>query len=88
MMLRRRKKQEWSGEYDTYVEHDGTEFDVKVHWEASPAEPDVNWPGSFEVTSVWYEDEGDIIDDLSAAELADLTERMQELAFPDPDEEY
>ena len=40
-------------DYITYVEVCGVEFnDAHVWVDSSPAEPDVNWHGSFEITGV------------------------------------
>ena len=88
MRYRKPKFQYGDGEAKTWCTVDEVEFDVLVTWESSPEEKDVNWPGSFEITGVYLEDQGCILDKLSNEELDDLTMRMQEIAFPDDDGEY
>jgi hypothetical protein len=77
-----------SGETDTYCEINGVECDVKVTWESSPEEKDVNWSGSFEVNGVWFEDQGNLINKMTTDELESLEQRMLEENYPDPDDQY
>ena len=73
---------------NTYTELDGEEVYVKVYFDSSPAEPDVGWPGGFELECVELLDGTEIIEKLEPAELESLSMRVQEMAFPDPYEEY
>ena len=66
-----------NGEVDTFVDMDNEEREVIAYWESSPAEPDVNWGGDFEVTQVKAQGI-DITDLLSDDELQQLTYRVQE----------
>jgi hypothetical protein len=60
----------------TYVEVDGVEHDpVEVYVDASPAEPDVNWGGSFDVTGVDYKGV-DVMPKMTDEEIESLTERL------------
>jgi hypothetical protein len=60
----------------TYVEIDGVEHDpAEVYVDASPAEPDVNWGGSFDVTSVTSKGR-DLMESMTDAEIESLTERL------------
>jgi hypothetical protein len=60
----------------TYCEIDGVEHDpVEVYVDASPAEPDVNWGGSFDVTSVTAKGR-DLMESMTDAEIESLTERL------------
>ena len=61
----------------TYVELDGEELDVEVNYDASPAEPDVNWPGGLDIESVIYQGK-DIFGRLTAEEVDNLLERTSE----------
>jgi len=73
----------------TYVEVDGVEFDgVHVHVDQSPAEPDVNWPGGFDVYSIMHDGE-EIYSLVSDEEINSLEERLyQELCDAAQDERY
>jgi len=73
------QKQNRAGRVKTYVELDGEELDVVVHWESTPPEPDVNWPGSFDVTSVRCEVRGEVLDSLLDEEFDSLRDRVMEL---------
>ena len=61
----------------TYVELDGEELDVEVNYDASPAEPDVNWPGGLDIESVIYQGK-DIFGKLTKEEVDNLLERTSE----------
>ena len=86
-----------SGKLDTYVEVDGFEYrNVTVYYDESPAEPDVNWAGGFEITSIMYQEQ-DLLSSLPPGELALFSERVQEEVYqyedddggwepPEPDE--
>ena len=56
----------------------GEEHDVMVEYTVSPPEPDVNWPGDIEVNAVWCEECGNMVDEMTNAELAELIERLTE----------
>jgi hypothetical protein len=63
----------------TYCEIDGVEHDpVEVYVDASPAEPDVNWGGSFDVTSVMVKgpNHRDLMPEMTDEEIESLTERL------------
>ena len=63
---------------ETYVEVCGEELDpCRVYFDASPAEPDVNWPGGLEIESIEYEGK-DITSQVEGAELDSLAERIEE----------
>ena len=65
-------------DYITYVEVCGVEFnDAHVWVDSSPAEPDVNWPGSFEITGVERNGE-DIMGLMTDAEIESMTQRLYE----------
>ena len=72
MFLRKPRKQDNSGKFHTTVEIDGFEHDVAVFWESSPPEPDVNWPGGLEITAVFHEDNGCLMDELSDEQITAL----------------
>ena len=62
---------------DTYCVCDGEDLDhVNVWVDSSPAEPDVNWHGSFEVTAVELLDGTSIIGRMTTREIEDLEERL------------
>ena len=66
-------------EWDTYAEIQGVEFDsVTVMYNTSPAEPDVNWGGSCDVTGVYLEDQGDVMGSMTNDELDQLELRVDE----------
>ena len=77
---------------DTYCEVDEQELDVRVEYDSSPPEPNVNWGGDFEIVGVfpiWYgkASKAHMQDVMSDAELAWLVEHVQELldGMNDPD---
>ena len=78
-MKPRMTKQKFGSDYmDTYVEVCGVEFDpCRVYFDASPAEPDVNYPGGLEIVSIEYEGK-DITAQVEGAELDSLAERIEE----------
>ena len=60
----------------TYVEVGGEELEpVQVWYDSSPPEPDVNWPGGFEVECVEHQGK-DITGNISDAELESLRIRV------------
>ncbi len=73
----RLRKRDTSGKLDTWALIGGHEQDVCVFWESSPPEPDVGWAGGLVLDGVYFEDEGDVSDDMSDAEMADLFERVE-----------
>ena len=63
---------------ETFATIDGVDYNtVEVYWEATPAEPDVNWPGSFEVNSVTVCGK-EMVNCMTGDELDDLTKRLYE----------
>ena len=65
-------------DYITYVEICGVEFnDAHVWVDSSPAEEDVNWHGSFEITAVERNGE-DIMPLLTDEEIESMTQRLYE----------
>ena len=84
-MRPRIKKQKLGSDYmDTYVavvptkQNPFDELDpVRVYFNSSPAEPDVNWPGGLEIESIEYEGK-DITAQVEGAELDSLAERIEE----------
>ena len=83
-----RPKQQWSGEVGTFGEVQGTEMDLCVYYEASPAEPDVNWPGDFQLISAINDAGVNMIDLMTEYELEQLSLRVETQAFTDPFEEH
>ena len=72
---------------NTYCTVAGFDYDdVTVVWELERAEPDVNWPGGITVYSVCLQGDHDVLDDMTAAEVSDLEQRLLEDAYPDPDD--
>jgi hypothetical protein len=70
----------------TYVEIDGVEHDpVEVYVDASPAEPDVNWGGSFDVYSVMSKGD-EQMHRLTDSEIDSLTERLYQNACDDAED--
>ena len=49
-----------------------------VEFFVQPPEPDVNEPGGIELECIWYEDEGNIIDEASEKELATIAQELIE----------
>ena len=62
---------------DTYLELEGVENEVRVHYESSPDEPDVGYAGGVEINSVilrgW-----DVLGLMNEAERDDLYQRVFE----------
>ena len=71
-------------EYNTTAVIGGVEHDVLVHYAVGPPEPDVGWAGELEIHAVWFEDEGDIQEQMSPEELEALIEQLPG-DEPDPD---
>lgn len=63
---------------DTYCEIDGVEQQVLVEVDYQPAEPDVNVAEGIEVVSVWFEDQGCQLGNMSESEIKELEERLWE----------
>lgn len=62
----------------TTIEIDDVELDpVKVYYESSPPEPDVNWAGGLEILSVIYQDE-DVMPKMSEKEIDALHDRLSD----------
>jgi hypothetical protein len=62
----------------TYAVVDDREYDnVKVHFDASPAEPDVGWPGGFELECAMHNGHN-LMEDMTDREIDDLSMRVQE----------
>ena len=62
----------------TYVEVDGEELNqCRVYYDASPAEPDVNWPGGLDIECVEYRTE-DVTSKVSSEEMDSLLMRTEE----------
>ena len=75
-------------QWDTYAEIDGVEQDsVTVFYNTSPAEREVNWGGSCDVTGVYFEDEGCMMEAMSDEEIETLEQRVleHENSINDPD---
>lgn len=62
---------------DTYLELDGVENDVRVHYESSPDEPDVGYVGGVEIISVMLKG-WDVLGLMNEAERDDLYQRVFE----------
>ena len=65
-------------EWNTYCEVEGYEQDVCVHYDTSPAEPDVGSAGGLDITAVVFEAEGCVMSRLSDDELEQLELRVNE----------
>ena len=63
---------------DTWCECKGAEHDVLVEYDAWPAEYDTNTAAGMEVTAVWFENQGCILDQMTEKEVASLEERVIE----------
>ena len=73
----------------TFVEIGEVEYDgCRVDFDSSPPEPDVNFGGDLEITSVEFKGK-DLLDKMSKAELDNLLERTDEyLCSYHTDERY
>jgi len=60
-------------QFDTYVDIDGHEYEVRCDYEYEP--PEYNWGAQIQICAAWVEDQGCVLDDLSDAELAQLEMR-------------
>ena len=65
-------------QWDTYCEIGGHEQDVCVHYDTSPAEPDVGWAGGLDITGVYLEGQGDQIPNMSEDEIDQLELRVND----------
>jgi len=81
-----RKRHDWTKPFDTTIEIDGCEMDVAVFYHYQPEEPDVNVGASVEIESVVYEDQGDISDQMTDRQIADLAEHILTRQFDDRDD--
>lgn len=81
-----RKRHDWTKPFDTTIEIDGCEMDVAVFYHYQPEEPDVNVGASVEIESVVYEDQGDISDQMTDRQIADLAEHILTSQFDDRDD--
>jgi hypothetical protein len=66
----------------TFCDLNGEELDVLVYFDASGPEPDVNWPGDFEITTVMA-GMRDITDLITPAEMEQLEMRVKEDFYAD-----
>ena len=64
-------------DWDTYLELDGVENNVRVHYESSPDEPDVGYTGGVEIISVMLNG-WDVMGLMSEEDIALLHERAWE----------
>ena len=62
---------------DTYLELEGVENDVRVHYESSPDEPENNFYGGVEIISVMLKG-WDVLGLMNEAERDDLYQRVTE----------
>ena len=65
-------------QWDTFCEIQGVEHDVCVHYETSPAEPDVGWAGGLDINGVYLEDQGCQISNMTDDEYEQLLMRVNE----------
>lgn len=65
------------------VEHDN----VQVHFDSSPPEPDVNWPGGFELECAMLNGH-DLMEDMTDEEIEQLSMRVQEELSSQIEDEY
>ena len=73
-------------QFITYVEVDEEELDgVEVNCDTSPAEPDVNWGGSFEILSCIHKGT-DVMPRMTDAEIESVTERLYQQACNDAED--
>ena len=77
MRLRNLRKRD-ATEFETCVEVDEVEFEVTVHYETQPPEPDVNVAGGTEINSVITQAGEDITDKLSEGQLESLAMDIDE----------
>jgi hypothetical protein len=82
-----RHKMPGSQKWDTWVEVDGVELDVAVFFDSSPAEPDVNWGGDLDITAVYFQDEGCMLEAMSEDETEALYTRVEEQFFGEEEEQ-
>jgi len=64
--------------WQTYAEIQGVEHDVCVHYNTSPAEPDVDWGGDLNIQWVILEDQGCQISNMTDDEFDQLEMRVNE----------
>lgn len=65
-------------EMDSFVSIGDIEYEpVRVFFDTSEPEPDVNWHGDFNINSVMYKDQ-ELIGRISKDELVNLEERLTE----------
>ncbi len=64
-------------QFDTsYEDAEGYEHDIRVLYEYSPAE--YNWPATKDIVGAYYEDAGDILDDIPDAAQKRLQDEARE----------
>ena len=80
--MRNHKKFQSSGKYQPCIDSP-----INISWEATPPEPDVNWPGSLEITSVLF-GKVELIDYLSDHDIEEMQREVQEHldGMNDPDD--
>ena len=72
------RKRSSSDYIESYAEVGEIELNpVKIWYDLSPAEPDVNWGGDLEITSVEYQGK-DVLPDMSAAEVDAVLQQVSE----------
>jgi hypothetical protein len=65
-------------EFRTFCEIQGVEHAVCVHYDTSPAEPDVGWAGGLDINGVYLEDQGCQISNMTDEEYEQLEMRVNE----------
>lgn len=66
------------GEYDASITVNDVDMDVSVHYSVQSPEPDVGVQGGIEIEGVYFEDQGDIQDELSADQIESLAEEIND----------
>lgn len=71
-----RRSNPWSRPIKTWAIIDGVDWDVLVEVDYQPAEPDVNVREGIDIVSVWLEDEGCQLGNMSEQEIDELAQRL------------
>ena len=77
-MVKRRIPKPFSKPIDTYCTIQGVEQEVLVEVDYQPDEPDVGVSEGIEVVSVWFEDAGCQLGNMTDDEVDELTQRLWE----------
>ena len=77
-MPRYRPRRNQPSSYHTTVEIKDIQHDVEVHYRINAPEPDVGEPGGVEVESVWFEDQGCLMGEMSDDQIEDLEHEIAE----------